>query len=292
MSRRNPFLLPAWYLPKGTIYASDDQLEKGSSSCERWAIRCAIVVVGAVIGELILALVHPTYDSPWERWGSAVADALIALGIVGEVGFGMWDGRIQTELRRRSNKKVADATTGAAEANERAAEANRKAQEAALELARFKAPRALDKTVFAAQLEGKPKSRVIIWYAQEVSDAFQFSREIFIALREAAWDVELPIPFPDSLPEFNDITSRWWPKLLIAGGQPHGGITVVSSVNDGVHNPSREALVWALIYGAGAGTHVSTSSKVTVADGTLRLIVAAKHEWQFTPATTNAKARE
>jgi hypothetical protein len=43
----------------------------------------------------------------------------------------------QNELRRRSDEKVS-------EANERAAEANQKAQEAALELARFKAPRILN----------------------------------------------------------------------------------------------------------------------------------------------------
>jgi hypothetical protein len=296
-AQSRPFLLPPWYLPNGTIYANDDQPEEGSSSCERWAIGCGVVVVISVIAELVLAIVHPSYDSPWERWGLAAADALIALGIVGEVLFGMWDSRIQTELRGRSNKKLADATTGAAEANERAGKANQRAEEASLELAKFKAPRTLDKVAFAAQLERKPKSRVVIWYLQEVSDAFRFSLEIFIALREAAWDVEWPIPFPDSLPEFNDITSRRQPKLVIAGGQAHGGITVVSSATDGDQNPSREALVQALFHGAGMRVwrmHVSSSSKPAVERGTLRLIIAAKHEWPVipNPPSANASARE
>jgi len=123
------FPLPAWYLPNGTKYASDDQLEKGESSCERWGIGCGVLVVIAVIVEFVIAAVHPPYDSLWEIWGSSVADALIALGIVGEVLFGMWNNRIQTELRKRSNDKLGAAEKEAAEANARAAESLKKAEE-------------------------------------------------------------------------------------------------------------------------------------------------------------------
>jgi hypothetical protein len=128
--------LPPWYLPNGTIYASDDQLEEGTSSCELWGIACAVIVVLSVVFEFVLAIFHPPYDSPWQRWGSAVADALIALGIIGEVLFGMWSGHIQTELRDRSNKRVADSALRAAEANERAAEAQ-------LALEKLRMPRSL-----------------------------------------------------------------------------------------------------------------------------------------------------
>jgi hypothetical protein len=38
-----------------------------------------------------------------------VADALIAIGIVGEVSFSMLESRYQNELRRRSNKELAEA---------------------------------------------------------------------------------------------------------------------------------------------------------------------------------------
>jgi hypothetical protein len=140
-AKSRPFCLPPWYLENGTIDATDDKLEEGSSSCERWAIGCGAVVVISVIVELVLAIAHPSYDSPWERWGSAASDALIALGIVGEVMFGMWDSRIQTELRNRSNKRVADATV-------RAAEATKIAEEAQLERVKLEerlSPRSLTK---------------------------------------------------------------------------------------------------------------------------------------------------
>lgn len=122
-------MLPAWYLPKGTKYAQDDELERGSSSCEHWAIGFGIVVVVSVIVEFVLAVIHPSYDSPWNRWGSAGADVLIAVGIVGEVAFGMLDGRIQTELRRRSDDRVAEANTIAAQANKEAAGARERTAE-------------------------------------------------------------------------------------------------------------------------------------------------------------------
>jgi hypothetical protein len=34
------FLFPTWYLPKGTINASDDELDEASSSCESWGLVC------------------------------------------------------------------------------------------------------------------------------------------------------------------------------------------------------------------------------------------------------------
>lgn len=95
----------------------------------------------SVVAEFAIAAIHPSYNSFLEQWGSAVADAGIAFGIVGEVLFSRKDARIQTELRSRSNKKLADAEIAAATATERAASAD---------LARVKleaqlAPRALTK---------------------------------------------------------------------------------------------------------------------------------------------------
>jgi hypothetical protein len=128
-----------WYLRNGIINATEDDLENGSSSCERWGIFCGVLVVAAVVAELIIAWIEPPYKVFLTE--SAITDAAIALGIVGEVLFGMWDGRIQTELRNRSNKRVADATV-------RAAEATKIAEQAQLERLKLEerlAPRRLTK---------------------------------------------------------------------------------------------------------------------------------------------------
>jgi hypothetical protein len=138
---RNSF--PPWRFLEGTINAPEDQLEGLSSWCERWEWRCAGLVVLAVVVEIIIAWVHPLYDSPINKWGTTLADAAIALGIVGEVIFGRFDARIQTELRKRSNEQLASAAKSAAEANERAAKANARAVEAQAELEKFRAMRIL-----------------------------------------------------------------------------------------------------------------------------------------------------
>jgi hypothetical protein len=118
-------LLPAWYLPNGTKYASDDQLEGASSSCEKWGLWCGVLVIASVIAEVIIAKAKPTYDLFLAL--SLPTDIGIAFGIIGEVLLGMRNNRLQTELRGRSDEKVATATARAAKALE--------------ELTRFRTPR-------------------------------------------------------------------------------------------------------------------------------------------------------
>lgn len=76
-------------------------------------------MVSAVIVEFVIAAVHPSYNSLFERLGSAIADAVIALGIVGEVIFSNRDSKLQTELRKRSNDRLKEAETLLAIAIER-----------------------------------------------------------------------------------------------------------------------------------------------------------------------------
>jgi hypothetical protein len=78
--------------------------------------------VAGVVAEFIIAGIHPLYDSFLEQWGSAIAGAIVAIGIVGEIAFGVWDSRIQTELRNRSNERAAQLEKDAAGARERVAE--------------------------------------------------------------------------------------------------------------------------------------------------------------------------
>lgn len=111
--------MPEWYFRRGAMKAAtDDRMEAASSSCTRWGIGFAGLVIAGVVAEFVIAGVHPPYDSFLEQWGSAVADALVAIGVAGEVAFGMWDGHIQTEIRRRSNDRLKEALTRAAAAEE------------------------------------------------------------------------------------------------------------------------------------------------------------------------------
>jgi hypothetical protein len=110
-------LFLSWLLPKGMMNASDDELEGASSSFEFLGWIFAAFVVAAVIAEVIIAAVHPPYDSNLWRWGSAITDFWIALGIVGEVVAGRMDARVQTELRNRSNTKLSEAIERAAKAD-------------------------------------------------------------------------------------------------------------------------------------------------------------------------------
>lgn len=172
---------PAWRLPNGTKNASDGELEKASYSCELWEIGFAGVVVTAVIVEFLIAGFHPPYDSFLEQWGSASANAFVALGIVGEVVFSGKDARIQTELRSRSNKQLAGAVEAASEANERAA----KTDLARAELEKQLAPRMLNEEQWdlIQSLRGKFETINIAfetdaeswWFATELQKAFMFA---------------------------------------------------------------------------------------------------------------------
>jgi hypothetical protein len=119
------FDFPAWRLPKGMIKASDEEIGKSIESCERWEWSGGGLVLFGVIATVVIAAVHPRYDSFLEQWGSALADGLVAAGVAIEIKFGQMAGLRQNELRRRSDEK--------------AAAANERAENASLETERLKA---------------------------------------------------------------------------------------------------------------------------------------------------------
>jgi hypothetical protein len=119
-------LIPfAWRLPNGITNASDDALEFSGDVCETWTWVCGGAVVAAVLAEAVIAWSHPSYDSPWERWGSVVANTFVALGVAGEIIFAMMAFRRDKELKRRSDDKVTKATNRAAKAEEELRELRR-----------------------------------------------------------------------------------------------------------------------------------------------------------------------
>jgi hypothetical protein len=187
------FPLPEWYLPKGTINALDDQLEGASGSCERWGMGFAGLVVISVIAELIIAWAQPPYLLFLTE--SAITDAAVAIGIAGEVLLGtIWNNRIQTELRKRSNASLAAAVKVAGIANERAA----KADLARAELEDQLRPRQLNQAQWdfiqglAGRFEqiniGYETDSETWWYASEVQKAF-FVAGIKVGMYRRAADV-------------------------------------------------------------------------------------------------------
>jgi hypothetical protein len=126
--------------------APKEDLEKASSSCEAWVVCFGVLVVVAVLAEFGIAIYHPAYDSPLDRWGSAFADLFIGIGVAGEVALSMWNNTLQGELRERSNKRVEEATDRLADVEVsnafwavRAEEAAERAAKAELETEQLKA---------------------------------------------------------------------------------------------------------------------------------------------------------
>jgi hypothetical protein len=114
----------------------DDELREAVSKNEARAELGGVVVVIGLFLEVVLTAAYRRGESIVEAWGPVCVDALIALGVAAEILFARKARSKAEALQRRSDEKVA-------EANARAAEANKKANEAALELAKFRAPREL-----------------------------------------------------------------------------------------------------------------------------------------------------
>jgi hypothetical protein len=161
--------LPAWYLPNGTMNAAENELEKASSSCERWSIWFSWLVIVSIVADLIIAFVEPPYPSFLKL--SVPSDFGVAIGIVGEVMLGMRNNRIQTELRNRSNSRLGEAEERASSADLKRAELEARLQ-----------PRETDQRQFdlIQTLRGKVVEISIIherglkarWFANSLRDAF------------------------------------------------------------------------------------------------------------------------
>jgi hypothetical protein len=124
------------------------------------------------------------------RWGSLIADIMIALGVGGEVLFGAIDSRCQSELRRRSNKRLGDALTQAGEAHERAAKLDVEAAQLRQQLA----PRELSKEQYQTLLTLRDRVEAVGVTSYTDSESIGFARQIVETLRRAGIHVTLHDP--------------------------------------------------------------------------------------------------
>jgi hypothetical protein len=181
------------------MYAGNNDLEKASTSCEYWGLGGAGAVVLAVIAEVVIACVEPPYNA--FLTDSAIADVIIALGITVEVVLGtMWNGHIQSELRKRLTDKLTIATNRAARAEEQLA------------------PRNVTKEQFEELQTLKGKVTEAVWITSPSDfEAAQFALQIAQALLHAGIDVriahqrigmiwpELYIVLPEVVADFRNV---------------------------------------------------------------------------------------
>lgn len=257
---------PAWRLPRGTINATETQLENASSSCERCEWACAGLVAVAVIAEFVIAALHPPYNSSLERWGSAVIDSIVALGIVGEVIFSRKDSGIQTELRKRSNDKLGAAEKTAGEAHARAKHLEKEAADARArtaatelrleELRQRVGARNFDRQKFLGQLNGKSGPGIVqIRYDRSVPDGWSTGVQLYDLLRAAKWEVTEPLPIEEGSPLLEYV-----PRFMERGAQNRvigtgAGIVVVFAPGTvgSVHDEARLAITNAIAFGLNNG---------------------------------------
>lgn len=174
---------PAWRLPNGVMKASEPELEGSIGSCERWEWFGGGLVVVGVIAEVVIAVIHPPYDSFWEQWGSSLANSLVAIGVALEIKFGQMAGIRQNEIKRRSDEKVA-------EANARAAEAELRTETLRGELAwrRISAQEA-EKISEVLSRSDLPKFGLRIFHVANDPEATTFSQDIAEVFRRNGWPV-------------------------------------------------------------------------------------------------------
>ena len=152
-------------------------------------ISAGVVILGVCL-EVFITVENPPYGLGLQRWGSLIADLMIALGVGGEVLFGAIDSRCQSELRRRSNTRLADALKQAGEAHERAAKLDLEAAQLRQQLA----PRELSKEQYETLLMLKGKVDAVGVTSYTDSESIGFARQIVESLRRADINATLHEP--------------------------------------------------------------------------------------------------
>lgn len=189
----------------------------------------------------------------------------------------------------KAKAELGTAQADIAKANAQIAEANAQTKEAELKLEQLRklaSPRGINHPIFEAEIKGKPKAPVVIWYMPDSSDGWQFAFQLQVALMSAEWEVAPPKPIPE-VPQ----ASLWrdTPRAMAAGGQP-SGVTVVGTDYE-MNDPAFKALYDAL---AKSNTEFATygsggSQALPVPTGTLRVVIAGKIDPIFTNKPQPAK---
>jgi len=175
-------LFPAWCLAEGVINATEEDLEIAATACERWTWGCGGILFFGLSIEVVVAAIHPPYDSFLGTWASVIADCFVTIGVGGEIMFAFMGFRRQEELGKRAKKEVAALNKLSGEANERAAKAQ-------LELERLKAPRGLSESQGAsisAKLSVFGGHEVLIIASPMTHEGASFADQLHCVLKSAS----------------------------------------------------------------------------------------------------------
>ncbi len=153
------------------INPSDDELERGISGNETWSKVCAWAVVAGLVIEAVLAAVYGGHASLIENWAPVFADALIALGVFGEIFFSGKVSEAEENLRLRSKEKVAEAIARAAEADRARVELEVKLQPRSLNQEQWDLIEGLRGKLTSVGIASETDAETC-WFAGQIKDAF------------------------------------------------------------------------------------------------------------------------
>lgn len=205
---------------------------------------CGWAVIAGLVVEVALAGIYREHGSVVENWAPVFADALIALGVYGEILFSGRASRAEDELRRQSEERVA--------------EANVRANEAQLALEQLKREvglRLLDTDSFFKAMDASPRSRARLFISDDANDGIFAAMQIQGALREIGWEVadEIPVLPPRAAggPHGTGIgisipSTEWFPLVRTLSIALNGAIP--GQVGAGVNKKVPEGELWITVY--------------------------------------------
>lgn len=202
-----------------------------------WAAISTIFVFIGLLLDIAAQLFRE--KSRLERALAFVGTLIIALGVFGEWHFDSAAATGEAALQNLSDQKVAQLNVDA----EKLRQANLQLQrtqekenqearqklaqaETQLELLRARVSwRHLNVRKFVGSLKDRPKpTGVTISYLRDDTETWNLANEIFEGLSEAKW----PVAFPEPIPPSQSNLFSHVPLIQSAGGNPFGGVSVVT----------------------------------------------------------------
>jgi hypothetical protein len=181
--------LPLPLRKNGVINATDAELDGAQRFCEQVAIASTVLVFVGLVFEVLIAIKHPSFDSCLERWGSVIADALVAVGVLGELLPSMLVRGYNTEVKRRSDDKLSEANRRAGEASERAADAEL-ATEKLKEATSWRTLTNMETEAISQALKASsPAASVRFTLLANDPESLYFAGQIATAFENAEWNV-------------------------------------------------------------------------------------------------------